>query len=268
MFLLLKHRIKHFVSVIISAQVSNLLKVRDGTLQRWHLPSLLIFFHSLCIVLKRPSSLITSPTKCSLKSTQVKFLVACEQLMNEVDTSCEWDRCELLGILSVVYIGSLLAGWKDTAPRENRPSKILGINFIAILIRPWIILSLALINNLTNGQVYYLRHNPFSAMVHLSFSLCLSTNLLTAHPFLFHIKRRVLSWKLSLNKHFKTNVVVLIYTGSYTKLVICEWARREIGLNFTGTTVQVCAPTMNSSKMFVQNWGQAENGLLISSSSD
>jgi hypothetical protein len=149
------------VSVIISAQVSNLLKVRDGTLQRWHLPSLLIFFHSLCIVLKRPSSLITSPTKGSLKRIQVKFLVACEQLMNKENTSCEYDRCELLGILSVVYIGSLLAGLKDTAPRENRPSEILVISFIAILIRPWIILSLALANNLTNWSSYLPTPQPF-----------------------------------------------------------------------------------------------------------
>jgi hypothetical protein len=43
-FLLLKHRIKHFASVIILAQVSSLPKVRDETLQSFDAPSLLIFF--------------------------------------------------------------------------------------------------------------------------------------------------------------------------------------------------------------------------------
>jgi hypothetical protein len=79
---------------------------------------------------------------------------------------------------------------------------------------PGIILSLAFINNLTNGQVYYPCHNPFSATV----SLSLFASLLSAHPFPFHIKDMSAEENISLNKHFSTNVVVLIYTGSYMKL--------------------------------------------------
>ncbi len=47
MFLLLKHRIKHFASVIISVQVSSLFKVRDKMLQSRDSPWLLIFFQPL-----------------------------------------------------------------------------------------------------------------------------------------------------------------------------------------------------------------------------
>jgi hypothetical protein len=85
--------------------------------------------------------------------------------------------------VTVVYIGSLLAGWKGTAPRENCPSDILVISLIAILIRPLIIPSLPLVNSLTNGQVYDPCHKPFATMVRLSFSLllCLSASLLSAH---------------------------------------------------------------------------------------
>ncbi len=75
---------------------------------------------------------------------------------------------------NVVYIGCLPAGWKDTAPREYCPSENLGISFIVILIRLWIILSLALVNNLTNSQLYYPCHNPFSATASLCLSVCLS----------------------------------------------------------------------------------------------
>jgi len=51
MFLLLKHRIKCFASVIISPHVSALLKVRDKMLQSWHSPSFLVFFLSLHTIL-------------------------------------------------------------------------------------------------------------------------------------------------------------------------------------------------------------------------
>ncbi len=81
-----------------------------------------------------------------------------------------------------------------------------------ILIRSQTILSLTIINNLTNSQIYYSCHNPFSATVSLSASL------LSAHSFLFHIKDMSAKEKVSSNKCLSTNVV-LIYTFRYTKKV-------------------------------------------------
>jgi hypothetical protein len=110
---------------------------------------------------------------------------------------CVW----ILWCISVVC-------WLDEKTQrleKHWPSEILRISFIAILIRPWIIISLTLINNLTNSQVYYPHHNPFSAMICLSpsYSLCLSTSLLSAHPFPFHIKDMSVQEKVSLNKFNK-----------------------------------------------------------------
>ncbi len=73
-----------------------------------------------------------------------------------------------------------------------------------------IIRSQALINNLTNGQVYDPRDNPFSATLCLSVSLSLflSASLLSAHPFPFHIKDVPAQEKVSVDKHISTNVVL------------------------------------------------------------
>jgi hypothetical protein len=76
-------------------------------------------------------------------------------------------------VLTVVwYIVSLLDGWNIVAFREIRPSEILGISPVFILINSRIIPSLNPHKYLANGQVYDQCRNPFSPTLCLSLSTC------------------------------------------------------------------------------------------------
>jgi hypothetical protein len=84
--------------------------------------------------------------------------------------------------------------------------------------------SISMVNIFSNGQIYYRRHNPFAATLHLSLSLPLPLSLryLALSPQLSvdylncHVKEKV-----SLTKCISPNAV-LICTGSLYKTTLCS----------------------------------------------